>query len=116
MTPTLVFDRRDGRLLMSLGSAGGPAIIHHTAKALIGSLAWGLDLQSAFALPNVGTFEALVVLESGRFPAATLQALKDRGHPVREADFASGLQGFQRASGGWLGAADPRREGAALGD
>ena len=116
MTPTLVFDRRDGRLLMSLGSAGGPAIIHHTAKALIGSLAWGLDLQSAFGLPNVGTFEALVVLESGRFPAATLQALKDRGHPVREADFASGLQGFQRASGGWLGAADPRREGAALGD
>mgnify|MGYP003899017957 CR=1 FL=1 len=36
MSPTLVFDRRDGRLLMTLGSPGGPAIIHFVAKTLIG--------------------------------------------------------------------------------
>jgi len=42
MSSTLVFDRRDGRLLMSLGSAGGVRIIDSTAKTLIGTLDWGL--------------------------------------------------------------------------
>ncbi|OYU72173.1 MAG: gamma-glutamyltransferase, partial [Burkholderiales bacterium PBB5] len=45
MSPTLVFDAQDGRLLMSLGSPGGAAIIHFTAKALVGMLAWELDAQ-----------------------------------------------------------------------
>ncbi|OYU73800.1 MAG: gamma-glutamyltransferase, partial [Burkholderiales bacterium PBB5] len=40
MSPTLVFDRRSGQLLMSLGSPGGPAIIHFTAKTLVGTLDW----------------------------------------------------------------------------
>ncbi|WP_310388538.1 gamma-glutamyltransferase family protein, partial [Roseateles sp.] len=35
MAPTLVFDRRDGRLVVTLGSPGGAAIIHYVAKTLI---------------------------------------------------------------------------------
>ena len=116
MSPTLVFDSRDGRLLMSLGSPGGAAIIHFTAKTLIGTLDWGLDAQRAIDLPNFGSFGGPLALEAGRFPAATVAALKARGHQVLETELTSGLQALQRNAGGWHGGADPRREGVVMGD
>ena len=115
MSPTLVFDRRDGRLLMSLGSPGGPAIIHFVAKTLIATLDWGLNAQQALDLPNFGSFNGPTVLEQGLFPSATVLALRARGHSVVETDLTSGLQAIQRTPSGWFGAADPRREGVVLG-
>jgi gamma-glutamyltranspeptidase / glutathione hydrolase len=116
MSPMLVFDKRDGQLLMSLGSPGGAAIIHFTAKTIIGTLDWGLDAQRAIDLPNFGSFNGPTVLEKGRFPAATLDALRARGHTVNEIDMTSGLQAIQRKGSGWYGGADPRREGVVMGD
>ncbi len=116
MSPTLVFDRRDGRLLMTLGSPGGPAIIHFVAKTLLGTLQWGLDAQRAIDLPNFGSFNGPTVLEAGRFPPATIEALRGRGHSVAEIELTSGLQVIQRVPGGWFGGADPRREGVVRGD
>jgi gamma-glutamyltranspeptidase/glutathione hydrolase len=116
MSPTLVFDARDGRLLMSLGSPGGPAIIHFTAKTLLGALAWGLDAQRAIEMPNFGSFNGPAVLEAGRFPQVTVAALRARGHRVVEAALPSGLQAIQRTPAGWHGGADPRREGVVRGD
>ena len=60
-------------------------------------------------------------LEKGRFGAGVVEALKARGHDIREIDMASGLQGIVRVRlpdgrPGWAGGADPRREGVALGD
>ena len=115
MSPTLVFDKRDGALVMSLGSPGGAAIIHYTAKTLIGTLAWGLDAQRAIDMPNFGSFNGPTVLEKGRFSTATIDALKARGHDVVEADLTSGLQAIQRTPSGWFGGADPRREGVVMG-
>jgi gamma-glutamyltranspeptidase/glutathione hydrolase len=116
MSPTLVFDRRDGRLVMTLGSPGGPAIIHFTAKTLIGTLQWGLDAQRAIDLPNFGSFNGPTVLEKNRFAPATAEALRRRGHVVLEAEMTSGLQAIQRSAGGWYGGADPRREGVVRGE
>ncbi|MEI8264787.1 MAG: gamma-glutamyltransferase family protein [Betaproteobacteria bacterium] len=116
MSPTLVFDRRDGHLLMSLGSPGGAAIIHFTAKTLLGTLAFGLDAQRAIDLPNFGSFNGPTVLEKGRFDAATVEALKARGHQVQEIDMTSGLHAIERRGNGWFGGADPRREGVVRGD
>jgi gamma-glutamyltranspeptidase/glutathione hydrolase len=116
MSPMLVFDKRDGKLAMSLGSPGGAAIIHFTAKTLVGTLEWGLDAQRAIDLPNYGSFNGPTVVERGRFPAATLDALRARGHTVNEIDMTSGLQAIQRRDGGWHGGADPRREGVVMGD
>ncbi|MDT8999106.1 gamma-glutamyltransferase family protein [Paucibacter sp. APW11] len=116
MSPTLVFDGRDGRLLMTLGSPGGQTIIHFVAKTLLASHDWGLDVQRAIELPNVGNFNGPTVLERGRFPATTAAALRERGHIVLEREFTSGLQAIERRDGGWLGGADPRREGVVLGD
>lgn len=116
MSPTLVFDAKSGELLMSLGSPGGAAIIHFTAKTLIAALDWRLNAQEAINVPNFGSFNGPTVLERGLFPAATVQALQARGHVVVEQEMTSGLQAIARsAGGGWFGGADPRREGVVMG-
>jgi gamma-glutamyltranspeptidase/glutathione hydrolase len=116
MSPTLVFDNASGRLVATLGSPGGAAIIHFTAKTLIGTLQWGLDAQRAIDLPNFGNFNGPTVLEKGRFPPATAEALRARGHVVSEIDMTSGLQAIRRTPRGWYGGADPRREGVVMGE
>ena len=116
MSPTLVFDRRDGRLVMTLGSPGGPAIIHFVAKTLVGTLDWGLDAQRAIDGPNYGSFNGPTVLEAGRFTTEVVAALKARGHVVVETDLPSGLQAISRTPTGWFGGADPRREGVVVGE
>jgi gamma-glutamyltranspeptidase/glutathione hydrolase len=116
MSPTLVFDSATGQLLMSGGSPGGALIIHYTAKLLIGTLHWGLNAQQAIDLPNFGSLGGPTVLEAKRFENTTLEALKARGHEVREVDMTSGLQAIERTASGWFGGADPRREGVVLGD
>jgi len=116
MSPTLVFDKTTGELLMSGGSPGGALIIHYTAKLLTGTLHWGLNAQQAVSLPNFGSLNGPTLLEAKSFPASTVDALKTRGHDVREMDMTSGLQAIERTPTGWFGGADPRREGVVLGD
>ncbi|MCW5660499.1 MAG: gamma-glutamyltransferase family protein [Burkholderiaceae bacterium] len=116
MSPTLVFNRGSGAVVLSAGSPGGAAIIHYTAKTLIGTLDWGLDPQAAIALPNFGSFNGPTLLERGRFAPALVDALRARGHTVQEIDLTSGLQALHRTAQGWRGGADRRREGVVLGD
>ncbi|MEC4718629.1 gamma-glutamyltransferase [Noviherbaspirillum sp. CPCC 100848] len=120
MAPTLVFEKRGNRLLMSIGSPGGSAIINYVAKTLIGTLDWGLDMQQAISLPNFGSRNGPTELEQGRVDAAVIDQLKARGHNVRLVEQTSGLQGIMRMKRHgediWFGGADPRREGIARGD
>lgn len=116
MSPTFVFDE-DDELVLVMGSPGGPRIIAYVAKALIGVLDWGLDVQTAIALPNQtigrsGNIDleadtALVELRSG------LEAL---GHKVDVKRLTSGLHGISLLNGELSGGADPRREGIVLGN
>jgi len=91
-------------------------IIHFTAKTLLATLDWGLNAQQAISLPNFGSVNGPTLLEEKRFPAATVEALKARGHELRETAMTSGLQAIQRTPTGWFGGADPRREGVVMGD
>ena len=120
MAPSLVFDKASNQLVMSAGSPGGALIIHYTAKTLHGVLNWGLLPQQAINLPNLGATGAPTLLEEKRFPAATIDALKARGHEVREMNMTSGLQAITRGQAHgqavWWGGADPRREGVVMGD
>ncbi|MGM0915664.1 MAG: gamma-glutamyltransferase family protein [Pseudomonadota bacterium] len=116
MSPTLVFDRESDALVASLGSPGGAAIIHYTARSLVAMLDWGLDAQRSLDLPHAITLGGPVYLEAGRFPAATLEALRELGHEVEERELTSGLQAIQQTREGWFGGADPRREGVVMGD
>ncbi len=116
MSPTLVFDKTTGQLVLSGGSPGGALIVHYTAKVLVGTLHWDMNAQDAVNLPNFGSLNGPTLLEAQRFPATTLEALKAQGHEVREMEMTSGLQAIERTPRGWFGAADPRREGVVLGD
>ena len=122
MAPTLVFDKATGQLVMSAGSPGGALIIHYTAKTLYGVLERGLTPQQAIDLPNFASIggKGPVLLETGRFDAATQDGLKARGHALKEIDMTSGLQAIEvKREGGattLLGGADPRREGVVMGE
>ena len=116
MSPTLVFDKATGALVMSAGSPGGAMIIHYTAKTIYGMLNWGLNAQQAIALPNFGSLNGPTLLESKGFPEQTVDVLKALGHEVREQPLTSGLQAIQRTPKGLFGGADPRREGIVMGD
>ena len=116
MSPTLVFDKAQGQLVMSGGSPGGALIIHYTAKLLEGTLHGQLNAQQAVSLPNFGSLGGPTLLETGRFGPDMVSQLQARGHEVREMDMTSGLQAIERTPTGWFGGADPRREGVVLGD
>lgn len=120
MSPTVVFDKKTGQLVLAVGSPGGPAIINYVAKVLVGTLDWGLNVQQAIALPNFGSRNGPTELEAGRFPPSTLEALKAKGHALRQSEQNSGLHGIMRlpihGEPWWFGGADPRREGVAKGD
>lgn len=116
MSPTLVFDRQSGELLATLGSPGGSQIAGYVVKTLVGLLDWQLDPQAAAGLPNFGSRNGPTELERGQTTPALRQALEQRGHQVREDEMTSGIQVIRRVGSGWQGGADPRREGAALGD
>ncbi len=120
MSPTIVLDKATRKLALTAGSPGGTAIINYVAKTLVGTLDWGLNVQQAIALPNFGSRNGPTELEDRRFPQATVDALKARGHTIRFSEQNSGLHGIQRLSihgrDFWFGGADPRREGVANGD
>jgi len=116
MAPTLVFDRDTNEFVASVGSPGGAAIIHYTAKALVGMLQWDLNAQQAIDLPNFANFNGPTALEEGRWPQEIISALEAMGHEVSQRDMTSGLQAIQRTEDGFFGGADPRREGVVMGD
>ncbi len=120
MSPTLVFDKATGQVVMSSGSPGGALIIHYNSKTLYAMLNWGLDAQQAINLPNFGLTSpapgAPLLLEDKRFSTATAESLKAKGHTVQELNMTSGLQTIQRTINGFFGGADPRREGVVMGD
>lgn len=121
MAPTLVFDRKSGELLATVGSPGGSQIIEYVSKSLVAMLDWNLDPQAAISLPNFGSRNGATELEQGLFSPALKQALKDKGHALSEIDMTSGIQAIVRTrdAHGKLslsGGADPRREGEAVGD
>jgi gamma-glutamyltranspeptidase / glutathione hydrolase len=116
MAPTLVLDGKGQRVEAVVGSPGGSLIINYVFKTLVGMLDWNLAPQAAIDLPNFGSRNGPTEVEKDRMPDAVGQALTQRQHEVRAIEMPSGLQAIKRVPGGWLGGADPRREGVVRGD
>ena len=116
MAPTLVFDRKSGELVATVGSPGGSQIIEYVNKAVVGLADWKLNPQDAISLPNFGSRNVGTELEAGMVSPALVQQLKDRGHEVSLIEMTSGTQIIARDENGWVAGADPRREGTAAGD
>jgi len=115
MSPTIVYDRA-GRVAIVAGSPGGSAIINYVVKTLLGIIDWKLDPQAAVALPNFGSRNGPTELEKDTAVAALEPRLRALGHATRVMDQTSGLQAIVRTRDGFIGGADPRREGIVLGD
>ena len=115
MAPIAVFDARTGALEMVLGSPGGSFIIGFVAKALVATLDWRMDVQSALDLPNFVSRNGPTEIERGTQLEASAAALKAMGHDVHAIDMTSGLHAIRRTAHGWQGGADARREGIAVG-
>jgi gamma-glutamyltranspeptidase/glutathione hydrolase len=133
MTPVLVFargaDGSRGALRLVAGSPGGSFIINFVGKVLVATLDWQLPLDEALALPNFGSRNAglsgALEIERDRFPAALAQDLQALGHTAADIPVDSGVHAIARActptpaakarSCFWQGAADPRRDGRAVG-
>jgi gamma-glutamyltranspeptidase/glutathione hydrolase len=115
MAPTIVYDAK-GEVYAILGSPGGSAIINYVAKTLLGIIDWRLDAQAAIDLPNIGSRNGPIELEKGTGAAALAPKLRALGHEVEVIDENSGVQAIVRAPHGWIGGADPRREGTVAGD
>ncbi len=86
------------------------------ARALIATLDWRLGLEKAFALPNHVNRNGPTDLEKGTALEVIAPGLEALGHEVRIRRITSGLHGVRATPLGYDAAADPRREGVALGD
>jgi gamma-glutamyltranspeptidase/glutathione hydrolase len=113
MAPTIVL--QEGKPVLAIGSPGGSRIIGYVATAIIAWADWGMNLQQALSLPHAvnrfGTYD----LEAGTAAAEMETALTDMGYEVNIRDLNSGLHAIEIGET-LKGAADPRREGIALGE
>ncbi|WP_127347985.1 gamma-glutamyltransferase [Pseudidiomarina mangrovi] len=117
MSPTIVFNNETQQVMHVVGSPGGPNIINYVAQTLVAVLDWELDMQAAMALPHVTNLNNFTSLEQSTTITELQQALEQKGHEVRVRDLNSGLHGISvLADGRLFGGADPRREGAAVGN
>jgi gamma-glutamyltranspeptidase/glutathione hydrolase len=115
MSPTIVFTP-DGKFAIATGSPGGPAIIDFVAQSLIDMIDGGMGAEAAAASPHPLNLNGRTVLEKGTALDALTPQLTQMGHMVVDADLESGLHIVKRVAGGYVGGADPRRDGVALGD
>ena len=113
MAPTIVM--QDGKPVLAIGSPGGSRIIGYVAKSIIAWADWGMDVQQAVALPHAVNRFGKYDLEEGTDAEMLEENLSQIGFEVSIRGLNSGLHAIE--IGDLLkGAADPRREGIALGE
>jgi gamma-glutamyltranspeptidase/glutathione hydrolase len=97
----------------------GTFIITAVLQTLIDSIDFKLDPQQAVAAPRFHHQwqPDLIMIEPGH-PKDVVDKLKDWGHDVQPSPYPLGavqLIARDPKSDAWLGATDPRRDGAAVG-
>lgn len=116
MTPSLVLDPA-GRLLLVVGTPGGPRIITMVYHVISNVIDHRMPLPQAVEAPRMhhqGLPDTLRV-ERGGFPPATLDSLRARGHAVGSGGYWGDVEAIIRTPHGWEGVSDPRRGGGGAG-
>ena len=115
MTPSLVMDP-SGRLLMVVGTPGGPTIITQVYQVISNVIDHRMTLADAMAAPRMH-HQALpdrIRLEPG-FGETVLAGLRQRGHEVEVGGNIGDVAAIIRTDKGWQGISDPRRGGGSAG-
>ncbi len=116
MTPTIVLDP-EGKLLMVVGTPGGPTIITQVYHVISNVIDHGMSLARALAMPRLHhqSLPDQVILERDGFLPETIKALESMGHKVIFRGYMGDVEAIIRTADGWLGASDPRRGGGGAG-
>jgi gamma-glutamyltranspeptidase/glutathione hydrolase len=111
---------RDGEGVLALGTPGSYGIPQTQVQAMVGYVDFGLELQAAIDLPRGRLWDGTKVYLERRVPHQTCRELSALGHDITllpEFSWrAGGMQAVSRDpdSGALTGAADCRRDGAAI--
>jgi gamma-glutamyltranspeptidase/glutathione hydrolase len=116
MTPSIVLDP-EGRLLLVVGTPGGPRIITMVYHVISNVIDHRMTLPDAVVAPRMhhqGLPDTLRV-ERGGFPPATFDSLRARGHAIGAGGYWGDVEAIIRTPAGWQGVSDPRRGGGGAG-
>lgn len=115
MSPTIIL--QDGKPRFVLGSPGGATIIGVTLNVLSNLIDAKMDVQVAVNAPRMIARNGAMELETPFYRNEALRTdLEKRGFQVNRRQHLGSVQAIEISPDGWLrGAADPRREGLALG-
>ena len=109
MTPTIIF--KDNNLFALTGSPGGTSIINYVTKSVLGLIDWNLDPSQIVNLPHYMNRGNYTELEENTFLEDLKKGLESIGHPINIQNKRSGLHIALKKDDGYLGGADPRKEG-----
>ncbi|MFB5664047.1 gamma-glutamyltransferase [Alteribacillus sp. HJP-4] len=116
MTPTIVLE--DGKPVLTLGSPGGPTIIASVLQTFLNIIEYDMDLKEAIEEPRIyNTHTSLTRWEEG-VPEEIREDLAEMGHRYENSPQSIGnVQSIliDHENGTYHGAADSRRDGAAMG-
>ena len=120
IAPSQIFLGDDATFIASIGTPGSYGILHTTIQMMHQFLDCGKNIQEAIEAPRFRYYDIGALLFESRFDAKMLEQLGNMGHeydllpPFTNA--VGGAHAIHRTSHGtYLGAADPRRDGFALG-
>jgi gamma-glutamyltranspeptidase/glutathione hydrolase len=116
MTPSIVLDSSGG-LLMVLGSPGGSRITTAVYQVISNVVDQGMSLVDAVDAPRLHhqALPDLLYIEEGGFVQSSLDSLEAMGHTLHVWRYKTGVNAIAKSGGGWVGVADPRRGGGAVG-
>jgi gamma-glutamyltranspeptidase/glutathione hydrolase len=117
MTPSVVLDPT-GHLLMVVGTPGGPTIITSVAQLISNVVDQHMSVADAVAAPRIHhqSIPDEIYYERGGLLPSTVERLQHMGHKVVERRGYSGdIAAIERTAEGWVGVADPRHGGGAVG-
>jgi gamma-glutamyltranspeptidase/glutathione hydrolase len=114
MAPTIVYGP-DGKVRLAIGAAGGSTIIAQVAKAIVAVVDWKMSAQDAIGLGLIYAPGQTAVAESGTQAEAMAPQLRALGEKIVVSPLGLKANAIERVGGKWVGAADPRSEGVAMG-
>ena len=118
MSPTFIL--KDGKPFAVLGSPGGIRIISSVVQVISKMIDHGMTLEEAIGSPRIGDDQTDLMIYESRIAPEVIEKLKEMGHPVKAYDDWNRIMGSVNGcvvlpDGTIEGAADPRRDGLAMG-